>query len=81
MLLEMPEVESISFKVSKMEVSKDDSRSIWLNFDAFKRLKRLHIEVAEPCKEDIKLVLPDGCVATAKGVVCSVYKKVGEIGG
>ena len=81
MILEMPEVESISFKVSKMEVSKDDSGSIWLNFDAFKRLKRLHIEVAEPCKEDIKLVLPDGCVATAKGVVCSVYKKVGEIGG
>lgn len=81
MILEMPEVESISFKVSKMEVSKEDSGSIWLKFDAFKRLKRLHIEVAEPCKEDIKLVLPDGCVATAKGVVCSVYKKVGEIGG
>lgn len=82
MLLETPEVESISFRVSKIEVSKDDSGSIWLNFDAFKRLKRLHIEVAEPCKkEDIKLVLPDGCVATARGVVCSVYEKVGVIGG
>jgi hypothetical protein len=81
MLLDTPEVESISFKVSKMEVSKDDSGSIWLNLGALKKLKRLNLEVAEPCKEDIKLVLPDGCVATAKGVVCSVYKKVGEIGG
>lgn len=81
MLLDTPEVESISFKVSKMEVSKDDSGSIWLNLDALKKLKRLNLDVAEPCKEDIKLVLPDGCVATAKGVVCSVYKKVGEIGG
>lgn len=81
MLLDTPEVESISFKVSKMEVSKDDSGSIWLNLDALKKLKRLNLDVAEPCKEDIKLVLPDGCVATAKGVVCSVYKKVGVIGG
>ena len=81
MLLDTPEVESISFKVSKMEVSKDDSGSIWLNLDALKKLKRLNLDVAEPCKEDIKLVLPDGCVATVKGVVCSVYKKVGEIGG
>lgn len=81
MLLDTPEVESISFKVSKMEVSKDDSGSIWLNLTALKNLKRLNLEVAEPCKEDIKLVLPDGCVATARGVVCSVYEKVGVIGG
>jgi hypothetical protein len=81
MLLDTPEVESISFKVSKMEVSKDDSGSIWLNLGALKKLKRLNLDVAEPCKEDIKFVLPDGCVATAKGVVCSVYKKVGVIGG
>lgn len=81
MLLETPEVESISFKVSKMEVSKDDSGSIWLNLDVLKNLKRLNIEVAETCNEDIKLVLPEGCVATAKGVVCSVHKKVVEIGG
>lgn len=81
MLLEMPEVESISFKVSKMEVSKDDSGSIWLNFDAFKRLKCLHIDVAEPCNEKLRLVLPEGCSATARGVMCLVYKKVGELGG
>lgn len=81
MILEMPEVESISFKVSKMEVSKEERGSIWLNLDALKKLKRLNLDVAEPCKEDIKLVLPDGCVATAKGVVCSVYEKVGVIGG
>lgn len=81
MLLETPAVESISFRVSKIVVSKEERGSIWLNLDALKNLKRLNIDVAEPCKEDIKLVLPDGCVATAKGVVCSVYKKVGEIGG
>lgn len=81
MLLETPEVESISFRVSKIVVSKEERGSIWLNLTALKNLKRLNIEVAEPCKEDIKLVLPEGCVATAKGVVCSVYKKVGEIGG
>lgn len=81
MLLDTPEVESISFKVSKIEVSKEERGSIWLNFDAFKRLKCLHIEVAEPCKEKLRLVLPDGCSATARGVVCSVYKKVGELGG
>lgn len=81
MLLETPEVESISFKVSKMEVSKDDSGSIWLNLTALKNLKRLNIEVSEPCKEDIRLVLPEGCFATARGVVCSVYEKVGVIGG
>lgn len=81
MILEMPEVESISFKVSKMEVSKDDSGSIWLNFDAFKRLKCLHIDVAEPCNEKLRLVLPEGCSATARGVMCLVYKKVGELGG
>lgn len=81
MLLEMPEVENISLRVSKIEVSKEESGSIWLNFDAFKRLRRLHIEVAEPCKEKLRLVLPEGCSATARGVVCSVYKKVGELGG
>lgn len=81
MLLEMPEVESISLRVSKIDVSKEESGSIWLNLTALKNLKRLNIEVAEPCKEDIKLVLPDGCVATARGVVCSVYEKVGVIGG
>lgn len=81
MLLETPEVESISFSVSKIVVSKEDSGSIWLNLDTLKNLKRLNIEVSEPCKEDIKLVLPEGCVATARGVVCSVYEKVGEIGG
>jgi len=81
MLLETPAVESISFRVSKIVVSKEERGSIWLNLDALKNLKRLNIDVAEPCKEDIKLVLPDGCVAIAKGVVCSVYKKVGEIGG
>lgn len=27
-----------------------------------KNLKRLNLEVAEPCKEDIKLVLPERCV-------------------
>ena len=81
MLLEMPEVENISLRVGKIEATKEESGSIWLNFDAFKRLRRLHIEVAEPCKEDIKLVLPEGCSATARGVMCSVYKKVGVIGG
>ena len=81
MLLEMPEVENISLRVSKIEVSKEESGSIWLNLVALKNLKRLNIEVAEPCKEDIKLVLPEGCVATARGVVCSVYEKVGVIGG
>lgn len=81
MLLETPEVESISFKVRKIVVSKEESGSIWLNLTALKNLKRLNLDVAEPCKEDIKLVLPEGCVATAKGVVCSVYKKVGELGG
>lgn len=81
MLLEMPEVESISFNVSRMEVSKDDSGSIWLNLTALKNLKRFNLEVAEPCKEDIKLVLPEGCSATARGVMCLVYKKVGELGG
>jgi hypothetical protein len=43
MLLEMPEVENISLRVSDVEVSKEESGSIWLNFDAFKRLKCLHI--------------------------------------
>lgn len=81
MLLETPEVENISFKVSKIAVSKEESGSIWLNLTALKNLKHLNLEVAEPCKEDIKLVLPDGCVATARGVVCSVYEKVGVIGG
>ena len=81
MLLETPAVERISFRVSKIVVSKEERGSIWLNLDALKNLKRLNIEVSEPCKEDIKLVLPDGCVATARGVVCSVYKKVGVIGG
>lgn len=81
MLLDTPEVESISFRVSKIEVSKEERGSIWLNLDALKNLKRLNLEVAEPCKEDIKLVLPDGCFATARGVVCSVYEKVGVIGG
>lgn len=81
MLLEMPEVENISLRVSKIEVSKEERGSIWLNFDAFKRLKCLHIEVAEPCKEKLRLVLPEGCSATARGVMCSVYKKVGELGG
>ena len=81
MLLETPEVERISFRVSKIVVSKEDSGSILLNLDALKNLKRLNLEVEEPCKEDIKLVLPEGCVATARGVVCSVYKKAGEIGG
>lgn len=81
MLLETPEVERISFRVSKIVVSKEESGSIWLNLTALKNLKRLNLEVAEPCKEDIKLVLPDGCVATARGVVCSVYEKVGVIGG
>lgn len=81
MLLDTPEVESISFRVSKIEVSKEERGSIWLNLTALKNLKRLNLEVAEPCKEDIKLVLPDGCVATARGVVCSVYEKVGVIGG
>lgn len=81
MLLEMPEVENISLRVSKIEATKEESGNIWLNFDAFKRLKCLHIEVAEPCKEKLRLVLPDGCFATARGVACLVYKKVGEIGG
>lgn len=81
MLLEMPEVENISFKVSEINVSKEESGFIWINLTALKNLKRLNLEVAEPCKEDIKLVLPDGCVATARGVVCSVYEKVGELGG
>lgn len=81
MLLEMPEVENISLRVSKIEVSRDERGSIWLNFDAFKRLKCLHIDVAEPCNEKLRLVLPDGCSATARGVMCSVYKKVGELGG
>lgn len=81
MLLETPEVERISFRVSKIVVSKEDRGSIWLNLGALKNLKRLNLEVEEPCKEDIKLVLPEGCVATARGVVCSVYKKAGEIGG
>lgn len=81
MLLEMPEVENISLRVSKIEVSKDERGSIWLNFDAFKRLKCLHIEVAEQCNEEFRLVLPEGCSATARGVTCSVYKKVGELGG
>lgn len=81
MLLEMPEVENISLKVSKIDVSKEERGNIWLNFDAFKRLKCLHIEVAEPCKEKLRLVLPDGCFATARGVACLVYKKVGELGG
>lgn len=81
MLLEMPEVENISLRVSKIEATKEESGSIWLNFDAFKRLKCLHIDVAEPCNEKLRLVLPDGCFATARGVVCSVYKKVGVIGG
>lgn len=81
MLLEMPEVENISFKVSEIDVSKEERGPIWLNLDALKNLKRINIDVAEPCKEDIKLVLPEGCVATARGVVCSVYEKVGVIGG
>lgn len=81
MLLEMPEVENISLRVSKIEATKEESGNIWLNFDAFKRLKCLHIEVAEPCKEKLRLVLPDGCFATARGVACLVYKKVGELGG
>lgn len=81
MLLEMPEVENISLRVSKIEATKEESGSIWLNFDAFKRLRRLHIEVAEPCKEKLRLVLPDCCSATARGVMCLVYKKVGELGG
>lgn len=80
MLLEMPEVENISFKVSEIDVSKEESGFIWINVTALKNLKRLNLEVAEPCKEDIKLVLPEGCVATARGVVCSVYEKVGVIG-
>lgn len=81
MLLEMPEVENISLRVSKIEATKEESGSIWLNFDAFKRLKCLHIDVAEPCNEKLRLVLPEGCSATARGVMCSVYKKVGELGG
>lgn len=81
MLLEMPEVENISLRVSKIEATKEESGSIWLNFDAFKRLKCLHIDVAEPCNEKLRLVLPDGCSATARGVMCLVYKKVGELGG
>jgi hypothetical protein len=81
MLLDTPEVESISFRVSKIEVSKEERGSIWLNLTAFKRLKRLHIEVAEPCNEKLRLVLPEGCSATARGVMCLVYKKVGELGG
>ena len=81
MLLEMPEVESISLRVSKIEATKEESGSIWLNFDAFKRLRRLHIEVAEPCNGGLRLVLPEGCSVTARGVMCSVYKKVGEISG
>ena len=81
MLLEMPEVENISLTVSKIEVSKEERGSIWLNFDAFKRLKCLHIDVAEPCNEKLRLVLPEGCSATARGVICLVYKKVGELGG
>lgn len=81
MLLELSEVESISLRVSEVEVSKEESGSIWLNLDALKNLKRLNIEVSEPCKEDIKLVLPEGCSVTARGVMCSVYKKVGELGG
>lgn len=81
MLLETEEVENISFKVSKIAVAKEESGSIWLNLAALKNLKRFNLEVAEPCKEDIKLVLPEGCVATARGVVCSVYEKVGVIGG
>lgn len=81
MLLEMPEVENISLRVSKIEETKEESGSIWLNFDAFKRLKCLHIDVAEPCNEKLRLVLPEGCSATARGVMCSVYKKVGVIGG
>ena len=74
MLLEMPEVENISFKVSEIDVSKEESGSIWLNLTALKNLKRLNIEVAEPCKEDIKLVLPEGCVATARGVCCDCQR-------
>lgn len=81
MLLEIPEVETISLRVSEVEVSKEERGSIWLKLDALKNLKRLSIEVAEPCSEEIRLVLPDGCVATARGVACSVYKKVGVIGG
>ena len=81
MLLDMPEVENISLKVSKIDVSKEERGNIWLNFDAFKRLKRLHIEVAEPCNGGLRLVLPEGCSVTARGVMCSVYKKVGEISG
>ena len=81
MLLDTPEVESISFMVSKIVVSKEESGSIWLKLDALKNLKRLSIDVIEPCSEEIRLVLPDGCFATARGVACSVYKKVGEIGG
>lgn len=67
MLLEMPEVESISFRVSKIEVSKEERGSIWLKLDALKNLKRLSIDVIEPCSEEIRLVLPDGCFATARG--------------
>lgn len=81
MLLEMPEVENISLRVSKIEVSKEESGSIWLKLDALKNLKRLSIDVIEPCSEEIRLVLPDGCFATARGVACLVYKKVGELGG
>jgi hypothetical protein len=40
-----------------------------------------NIEVAEQCNEEFRLVLPEGCSATARGVMCSVYKKVGELGG
>lgn len=81
MLLETPEVERISFRVSKIVVSKEERGSIWLKLDALKNLKRLSIDVIEPCSEEIRLVLPDGCFATARGVACSVYKKVGVIGG
>ena len=81
MLLEMPEVENISLRVGKIEATKEESGSIWLNFDAFKRLKCLHIEVAEQCNEEFRLVLTEGCSATARGVMCSVYEKVGVIGG
>ena len=81
MLVDTPEVESISFKVSKIEVSKEERGSIWLKLDALKNLKRLSIDVIETCSEEIRIVLPDGCFATARGVACSVYKKVGVIGG
>ena len=83
MFLDTPEVKSLSLKVRKIGVAAEEkgSGAIWLNFDAFKSLRHLNLEVTEPCEAGLRLVLPEGCSATARGVVCLVYKKVGEIGG